>query len=90
MEEAPTTSTDSTPTFSLGIDIGKEALELALLNREGPTAKTSVSNDGEGRKTLRGWLEEWGTVPEKPACAWRPAEDTKRPLPPVFMKRATA
>ena len=65
MEEAPTTSTDSTPPFSLGIDIGKEALELALLNCEGPTAKTSVSNDGEGRKAIRDWLEEWGAVPEK-------------------------
>lgn len=64
MDEAPTTSTESTRTFSLGVDVGKEALELALLDRDGPIAKTSVSNDGEGRKSLRSWLDEWGAVPK--------------------------
>jgi transposase len=65
MEEAPVTSTDSTPTFSLGIDVGKQTLELALLDQDGPVAKTSVSNDEEGQETLLNWLDEWGAVPEK-------------------------
>jgi len=64
MEEAPTTSRGSTSTFSLGVDVGKEALELALLDQDGPIGKTSVSNDGEGQETLLNWLEKWGAGPE--------------------------
>lgn len=55
MEEAPATSTAS---LSLGIDVGKSALELALSNGEAAIAKTSVSNDSEGHERLLSWLHD--------------------------------
>lgn len=58
MGEAPTTSTDSTDSFALGIDVGKSALELALSSGEKPIAKRSVSNDSDGHKRLLGWLQD--------------------------------
>ena len=59
MREAPTTSsTDSTESFALGIDVGKSALELALSNGEGAIAKASVSNDSEGHERLLSWLQD--------------------------------
>jgi len=62
MREAPTTSSAS---LSLGIDVGKSALELALSNGEGPIAKTSVSNDSEGHEHLLSWLHEQEANPEE-------------------------
>jgi transposase len=69
MREAPTTSTDSTstdssPRFALGIDVGKKALEVTLLDQEGEVANTSVSNDSGGREVLLNWLEAWDASPE--------------------------
>ena len=69
MREAPTTSTDSTstdssPRFTLGIDVGKKALEVTLLDQEGEVANTSVSNDSGGREVLLNWLEAWDASPE--------------------------
>jgi len=55
MEDAPTSSS---ATLSLGIDVGKSALELALSNGDGPIAKMSVSNDSEGHDRLLSWLED--------------------------------
>jgi transposase len=68
MREAPTTSTDSTstdstPRFTLGIDVAKKALEVTLLDQEGEVANTSVSNDPGGREVLLNWLEAWGASP---------------------------
>jgi transposase len=73
MREAPTTSTDSTstdstPKFTLGIDVGKKALEVTLFDQEGEVANTSVSNDSGGREVLLNWLEAWGASPEN-TCA---------------------
>ena len=42
MDTAPSSSSEFA--FSLGIDVGKEALELALRNGEETVAKTTVSN----------------------------------------------
>jgi len=62
MKEAPTPSNAS---LSLGIDVGKATLELALSNGEGPIAKTSVSNDSEGHEHLLSWLHDRDASPEE-------------------------
>lgn len=64
MKEAPTTSTDSTESFALGIDVGKSALELALSSGEGPVVNMSVQNDSEGHERLLSWLHDRGADPE--------------------------
>lgn len=62
MEEAPSSS--SRLTFSLGIDVGKTALELALRDGKDTVARTTVSNDPEGHKSLADWLQDRGAEPE--------------------------
>ncbi len=51
--------------FSLGIDVGKTNLELALRSEEDIVARTTVPNDSEGRETLVDWLSERGASPEE-------------------------
>lgn len=63
MEEAPRTSSDWA--FSLGIDVGKTALQLALRDGEGIVAKTAVSNDSDGHENLLCWLQDRGAGPER-------------------------
>ena len=63
MEEAPRSSSTDGFTFSLGIDVGKTTLELALRNGEKIIAKTTVSNDADGHDTLVSWLEDRGAGP---------------------------
>jgi len=67
MEEAPRRSSADSFAFSLGIDVGKTALELALRDGEEIVARTTVSNDPEGHNALVSWLEDRGAGPEK-AC----------------------
>jgi transposase len=55
-------------TFSLGIDVGKTALELALRDGKDTVARTRVSNDSEGHDNLADWLQDRGAVPEN-TCA---------------------
>jgi len=62
MEEAPSSS--SRLTFSLGIDVGKSALELALRDGKDTVAGTTVSNNPEGHKNLAHWLQDRGAEPE--------------------------
>ena len=62
MEKAPSSS--SSLKFSLGIDVGKASLELALHNREKTVAKTTVSNDSDGQETLLDWLRTREVGPE--------------------------
>ncbi|MCS3611103.1 IS110 family transposase [Salinibacter ruber] len=62
MEEAPSSS--SRLTFSLGIDVGKSALELALRDGKDTVAGTTVSNNPEGHKNLADWLQDRGAEPE--------------------------
>lgn len=69
MREAPAFSTDSSSTDSytkltLGIDVGKQGLEVTLLDGEGVLAKTSVSNDSTGQESLLSWLEGRDAFPE--------------------------
>ena len=51
-------------TFSLGIDVGKSALELALRDGKDTVAGTTVSNNPEGHKNLADWLQDRGAEPE--------------------------
>jgi len=62
MEQAPRRS--SNLAFSLGIDVGKTNLELALRSDESLVARTTVSNDPEGHEVLVRWLEDRGAEPE--------------------------
>jgi len=63
MEEAPSSSSDWA--FSVGIDVGKSSLELALRDGEKTVAKTTVSNDSDGHQILLDWLRDRGAGPEK-------------------------
>jgi transposase len=63
MEEAPSSSSDWA--FSVGIDVGKSSLELALRDGEKTVAKTTVSNDSDGHQILLDWLQDRGAGPEK-------------------------
>jgi len=65
MDEAPRSSSVDHFSFSLGIDVGKSALELALREAEEPVAKTTVSNDSEGHEALLNWLQGRGAGPEE-------------------------
>lgn len=67
MEEAPRHSSTDHFELSLGIDVGKSSLELALRDRDHVVARTTVSNDPEGHHTLVEWLDDRGARPEK-AC----------------------
>lgn len=62
MKEAPTASNAR---LSLGIDVGKSALELALSNGDEAVAKRTVSNDSEGHERLLSWLHEREAGPEE-------------------------
>ena len=60
-----TPSSSSNLAFSLGIDFGKAALELALREGEETVAKTTVPNDPEGHEMLLNWLQGRGAGPEE-------------------------
>ena len=65
MDKAPRSSSVDHFSFSLGIDVGKSALELALREDEELVAKTTVSNDPEGHEALLNWLRGRGAGPEE-------------------------
>jgi len=65
MDEAPRSSSADHFAFSLGIDVGKSALELALREGEKTVAKTTVTNDTEGHAELVSWLRGRGAGPEE-------------------------
>ena len=50
------TPTDPGPTLFLGIDVGKDRLDLALLDHEQRTHAKSVRNDAAGHQALLRWL----------------------------------
>ena len=58
MDKAPSSSSDLA--FSLGIDVGKETLEIALCDGEEVSTKTTVANDSDGHEELLGWLQDQG------------------------------
>ena len=76
MEEAPSGS--SNLAFSLGIDVGKTNLELALRSGEGTVARTTVPNDPEGRETLVDWLSEQGAGPEETCVCMEASGDFEK------------
>jgi transposase len=54
--------------FALGIDVGKDSLELALLTPQNELRKKSVRNSASGFKVLMNWLNRWaGPVEGDPA-----------------------
>ena len=63
MDKAPSSS--SNWAFSVGIDVGKSSLELALRDGEKTVAKITVSNDSDGHQILLDWLRDRGAGPEK-------------------------
>ena len=65
MDNAPRTSSADSFPVSLGIDVGKSALELALREGEETVTKTTVPNDPEGHETLLSWLRGRGAGPEE-------------------------
>jgi transposase len=65
MDKAPRSSSSERPVFSLGIDVGKTALELALREGEDNLARTTVPNDSEGHETLLNWLQDREAKPEE-------------------------
>lgn len=78
MEEAPTSS--SNLAFSLGIDVGKTALELALCNGEETVAKTTVANDSDGHEQLLRWLLGRGAGPEKTGVCMEASGDFEKTI----------
>ena len=78
MDKAPSSS--STLAFSLGIDVGKEALELALRNGEETVAKTTVSNGSNGHEQLLCWLQEQGAGPEKTGVCMEASGDFEKAI----------
>jgi transposase len=78
MEEAPTSS--SNLAFSIGIDVGKTALELALRSGEETVAKTTVANDSDGHEQLLCWLQEQGAGPEKTGVCMEASGDFEKAI----------
>ncbi|MCS4101396.1 IS110 family transposase [Salinibacter ruber] len=78
MEEAPMSS--SSLAFSLGIDVGKTALELALRDGEKTVANTTVSNDPDGHEQLLRWLQEQGAGSEKTGVCMEASGDFEKAI----------
>ncbi|MCS4058496.1 transposase [Salinibacter ruber] len=76
MEEAPRSS--SNLAFSLGIDVGKEALEVALRGEEGAIARTTVANDSDGHDELLRWLSGRGAGPEETSVCMEASGDFEK------------
>ena len=78
MDTAPSSS--STLAFSLGIDVGKEALEIALCDGEEAFTKTTVANDSDGHEQLVRWLQEQGARPEKTGVCMEASGDFEKAI----------
>jgi len=78
MDNAPRRSSTDRFAFSLGIDVGKTALELAVRNREDVVARTTVSNDPEGHEALVSWLDGRGLGPEKTCVCMEASGDFEK------------
>ena len=76
MDKAPSSSSDWA--FSVGIDVGKASLELALRDGEKTVAKTTVSNDSDGHETLLDWLQSRGAGPEKTCVCMEASGDFEK------------
>ena len=76
MDNAPSSS--SNLRFSLGVDVGKTALELALRDDGETFARTTVPNDPEGRENLVSWLEDRGASPEETCVCMEASGDFQK------------
>ena len=80
MDKAPSSSSADRFTFSLGIDVGKASLELALREGEKTVAKTTVSNDSDGHETLLDWLQDRGANSEKTCVCMEASGDFEKAI----------
>lgn len=80
MEEAPSSSSADSLAFSLGIDVGKEALEVALRGDEEAIARTTVANDSEGQDELLRWLQDQGSGPEETSVCMEASGDFEKAI----------
>ena len=78
MEEAPSSSSADSLAFSLGIDVGKEALEVALRGDEEAIARTTVANDSDGHDELLRWLQDQGSGPEETSVCMEASGDFEK------------
>ena len=78
MDKAPSSSSDWA--FSVGIDVGKASLELALRDGEKTVAKTTVSNDSDGHQILLDWLQDQGAGPEKARVCMEASGDFEKAI----------
>ena len=78
MEEAPRRSSSDGFAFSLGIDVGKTSLELALRSEGDIIARTTVPNDQEGHNALVDWLFEQGASPKETCVCMEASGDFEK------------
>ena len=78
MDKAPSSSSDLA--FSLGIDVGKETLEIALCDGEEVSTKTTVANDSDGHEELLGWLSGQGAGPEEAGVCMEASGDFEKAI----------
>jgi transposase len=78
MDKAPSSSSELA--FSLGIDVGKEALEIALCDGEEAFTKTTVANDSDGHEQLLRWLSGQGAGPEKTCVCMEASGDFEKAI----------
>mgnify|MGYP000241039563 CR=1 FL=1 len=76
MEEAPRSS--SNLALSLGIDVGKSNLELALRSEDEIVARTTVPNNPEGHNILMDWLSEQGASSEETCVCMEASGDFEK------------
>ena len=87
MDKAPSSSSNSA--FSLGIDVGKTALELALRDEEETVARTTISNDPKGQESLMSWLKDQGARPEETCVCMEASGDFQKAVALVSTRKAT-
>jgi transposase len=78
MDKAPSSSSELA--FSLGIDVGKAALELALRNGKETVAKTTIANGSDGHEQLVRWLQEQGARPKKTGVCMEASGDFEKAI----------
>jgi len=78
MEEAPSSS--SNWAFSLGIDVSKTALELALRDGGKTVTETTFANNSDGHEQLVRWLRDQGAGPEKTGVCMEASGDFEKAI----------
>ena len=92
MDKAPRASSADSFLSSLGIDVGKARLELALRvelalhDGEKAVAKATVPNDSDGHETLLEWLQDRGAGPKKTCVCMEASGEFKKAIAERFYK----